>query len=48
MEHLTLDLESETCPDSLDWAGGKIHGHLCSSTGRADKMVEEEAITSVA
>ena len=47
-EHLTLELESETCSDSLGWVGGKIHSHLCSSAGRADEMEEEEARTSVA
>ena len=42
-------LDSETCSDSQGWVGGKIHGHLCSSAGKADETEEEEATrTSVA
>ena len=48
-EHWTLELDSETCSDSLDWVGGKIHDHLSSSIGKADETEEEEATrTSVA
>ena len=48
-EHSTLELDSETCSDSQSWKSGKIHGHLCSSTGKADETEEEEATrTSVA
>ena len=47
-EHLTSELETETCSNSLGWVGGKIHCHLCSSAGRADETEEEEANTSVA
>ena len=47
-EHLSLELEYETCYVSLGLVGGKIHGHLCSSAGRADETEEEEARTSVA
>ena len=47
-EHLTLELESETCSDSLGWVGGKIHCHLCSSADKADGTEEEEANTSAA
>ena len=47
-EKFTLEVESETCSDSLGWVGGKIHGHLCSSAGRDDEMEEEEARTYVA
>ena len=48
-EHLTLELETELCSDSLGWVGGKIHFHLYSSPGKADGMEEEEATrTSVA
>ena len=48
-EHLTLELESKTCSDSMGLVGGKIHGHLCSSAGRAGETEEEEeARTSVA
>ena len=36
-EHLTLEFETELCSDSLGWMGGKIHGHLSSSAGRADE-----------
>ena len=46
-EHWTLELDSESCSDSQSWKSGKIHGHLCSSSGRADEM-EEEARTPVA
>ena len=42
-------LMCEACSDSQGWVGGKIHGHLCSSAGKADETEEEEAIrTSVA
>ena len=48
-EHWTLELDSETCSDSQSWKSGKIHGHLCSSAGKADETEEEEATrTSVA
>ena len=48
-EHSTLELDSETCSDSQGWVSGKIHGHLCSSAGKADETEEEEATrTSVA
>ena len=47
-EHLTLELEAETCSDSLGWVGGKINGHLSSSDGKADETEEEEGRTSVA
>ena len=44
-EHSTLELDSETCFDSQGWVGGKIHGHLCSSAGKADETEEEEEAT---
>ena len=47
-EHLTLELENETCYDSLGWVGGKIHDHLSSSAGKADETEEEEGRTSAA
>ena len=48
-EHSTLELDSETCSDSQGWMSGKIHGHLCSSAGKANETEEEEATrTSVA
>ena len=48
-EHSTLELDSETCSDSQSWKSGKIHGHLCSSVGRAGETEEEEeARTSIA
>ena len=40
-EHLTFELESETCFDSLGWVGGKIHDHLSSSIGKDDETKEE-------
>ena len=43
-----MELEAETCSDSLGWVGGMIHGHLCSSAGRDDETEEEEVRTSVA
>ena len=48
-EHWTLELDSETCYDSQSLKSGKIHGHFCSSAGKADEMEEEEATrTSIA
>ena len=47
-ENFTLELESETCSDSLGWVGGKIHGHLCSSASNADETEEEAGRTSAA
>ena len=48
-EHWTLELDSETCSDSQGWKSGKIHGHLCTSTRKADETEEEDATrTSVA
>ena len=48
-EHLSSELESETCSGSLGWVGGGIHDHLSSSAGRADETEEvEEPRTSVA
>ena len=47
-EHLTLELEAETCSDSLGWVGGKIHEHLSSSVGKANETEEEKDKTSAA
>ena len=47
-EHWTWELDSETCSDSQGWLGGKIHGHLCSSAGKADETEEEATRTSIA
>ena len=48
MEHSTLELETELCSDGLDWVGGEIHCHLCSSAGRAGETEEEATRTFVA
>ena len=48
-ELLILELETKSCSDSQGCVGGKIHGHLCSSAGKADETEEvEEAKTSAA
>ena len=47
-EHLTLELEAETCSESLGWVGWKIHDHLSSSADKADETEEEEGRTSTA
>ena len=47
-ERLTLELETETCSDSLGWVGGKIHDRLGSSASKADETEEEEGRTSAA
>ena len=44
-EHSTLEIDSETCSDSQSWKSGKIHVHLCSSPGKANKTEEEEEAT---
>ena len=43
-----MELESETCSDSLGWVGGKIHDHLSYSVGKGDETEEEEGRTSAA